>query len=373
MSTYVDIFSIFLNYLHLSHKFNPYVNSEILNKRSFLQLFQHMVRLKIIKTKKLYLALSLKKEDKLNYYGVKIMKKFFLLFTVLIFSGFICLAQDDSDSVDIDIDDCEDVHDWEWSFEDFDGFEFNGRPTIETPYGVANVGLKSIDKNFMNVGIAELRLGYAKLKNYKSGNVVKYNNHYLLLSNLSSELNSKSKNLQDLNPEMWRFGFGSISGYGYSFGNSAIIPYTSGSFMWTRLNVKDFSAFRMDSTDRKTLELFNESFRFGTITEGGLRVQLAPIISLNAGYERTVVFPRVLVWKFLGSAVIEGIAGGAIDAFVKEIMHNSPAAGPIVNFVLKNALSFGMYQLRHEKMNWPFKSAEPLYTDTWKVGLTFTF
>lgn len=301
------------------------------------------------------------------------IRKFFLLFSVLVFSGFICLAQESADSTD--------EWDWDWDEDEsewnFDDFSFRGRPTIETPYGVANTGLKSIDNDFMKAGIAELRLGYATQKDVKD-NIIKYSNKFLLVSNISNELKSKSNNTTDLNPEMWRFGFGAIDGYGYGFSNAAIIPYTSLSFMWTRLDVKNLNDFKQDTVrftpaEINNLELFNNSFRFGTMTEGGLRIQVIPLISVNAGYERTVVFPRVLVWKFLGSAVIEGIAIGAINEFVEEIMDNSPAAGPIVNFVLKNALSFGMYQLRHEKMNWPFKGANPLYSDTWKVGVTFTF
>jgi hypothetical protein len=135
----------------------------------------------------------------------------------------------------------------------------------------------------------------------------------------------------------------------------------------------DFYSSKLDDPEKLNLEAFNKTFRFGTTTEGGLRIQLVPVIALNAGYERSVIFPRLLVWKFAGSLLIEGVTTGAIDAFVKEIMEESPAAGPIVNFVLKNALSFGMQQLRHEKMNWPFKSVEPLYADSWKVGVTFTF
>jgi hypothetical protein len=51
----------------------------------------------------------------------------------------------------------------------------------------------------------------------------------------------------------------------------------------------------------------------------------------------------------------------------------SPAAAPIVNFVLKNGLSYGMYQLRKEKMNYPFESEAPILNDTFKIGVTFIF
>jgi hypothetical protein len=125
--------------------------------------------------------------------------------------------------------------------------------------------------------------------------------------------------------------------------------------------------------DDNTLKLFNDSFRFGTMTEGGIRIRFIPLISVNAGYERAIVFPRHLFWKHVGSMAIEWAGIGAIDFFVREVMDESPAAGPIISFILKNGLSYGMYQLRREKMNWPFDSAEPLTLDTWRFGLTFTF
>jgi len=61
------------------------------------------------------------------------------------------------------------------------------------------------------------------------------------------------------------------------------------------------------------------------------------------------------------------------DYFVEEVMSSTPAAGPIVNFFLKNGLSFAFYQLKRTKMNWPFASAAPLTYEAFKVGVKFTF
>jgi len=80
-----------------------------------------------------------------------------------------------------------------------------------------------------------------------------------------------------------------------------------------------------------------------------------------------------LFWKWAGSAVIEEVANGLLDVFIKEIFRSSPAAGPIVNFLLKNGLSYGIYELRQEKMNWPFSSAPPLAFDSFRFGITFTW
>jgi hypothetical protein len=44
-----------------------------------------------------------------------------------------------------------------------------------------------------------------------------------------------------------------------------------------------------------------------------------------------------------------------------------------VNFVLKTGFSYGFYELRKTKMNWPFNSVSPLMYESWKVGMSFEF
>jgi hypothetical protein len=94
---------------------------------------------------------------------------------------------------------------------------------------------------------------------------------------------------------------------------------------------------------------------------------------LDAGYERSIVFQRHLFWKWAGSGLIEAAAQGLLDGFIYKIFKSSPAAGPIVNFLLKNALAYGIYELRQEKMNWPFNSEAPIAFDQFKFGVSVVF
>ena len=80
-----------------------------------------------------------------------------------------------------------------------------------------------------------------------------------------------------------------------------------------------------------------------------------------------------MFWKQTGSFFIEGMGVVAIDYFVEEISNSSPVAGPIVNFILKNGFSYAYYQLKRNKMNWPFESETPLTYEAVKIGLKFTF
>jgi hypothetical protein len=75
----------------------------------------------------------------------------------------------------------------------------------------------------------------------------------------------------------------------------------------------------------------------------------------------------------LGSAAIEAAGDHAIDSFVRSILRSSPTAVPIVNLALKGGLSYGIYELRRTRMNWPYKGASPLLFEGFRAGLTFDF
>jgi hypothetical protein len=266
---------------------------------------------------------------------------------------------------------------WEWDRfkEEFDIWESrHSSPTISVTYGQSNIAINNFSESFKDASLPEVKLGYSKEKpSLHSENILKYSYRYIFLTNFETDLfeNSGSSAGNGLETSIWRFGFGRASGYGYKISNSSsIIPYYGYSIGWSRLNMKEVPT---NPVDKMKTDLFNESFRFGSSAEGGLRVKIIPAITLEAGYERSVVFQRHLFWKWAGSAIIEAASQGLLDSFINVIVDSSPYAAPIVNFILKNALSYGIYELRVEKMNWPFNSEAPLTLDQFKFGVTFNF
>ncbi len=249
--------------------------------------------------------------------------------------------------------------------------EFKGKPTISLDYGLSKLTTKNFDENFAKPNLLELKLGYTRERNNDvEENILDYNYKYFYVSNFSTDLAGSSSGGADLKTDMWRFGFGRSSGYGYELGSAAIIPYHTYSFEWSKLKMKDNP---LTANDQGISNLYNDSFRFGSSTEGGIRFKIIPNLALEAGYERSIIFPRHIFWKWVGSTIIEAAGQFGIDSFVNEILDSSPYAAPVVNFVLKNALSYGIYELRHEKMNWPFDTAAPLAYDQFKFGVTFVF
>ena len=300
--------------------------------------------------------------------------KILLVFFAIMISPII-LAQDDSTETEKD-------WDWHWNFNEWDDwddwkFDFGFRenhPAISLQYGLANLKRDDLKSQFVDPHLLELKLGYIKdRKAWDSESIIKHNYKFLYLSNQSNKLAGKNAVGSEIESSMWRFGFGRSSGYGYKLGESAaIIPYYSYTMNWSNINF-NYSLASTPDDEQNILKLYDESFRFGTSSEGGIRVKVINNVMLDAGYERSIVFQRHLFWKWAGSAMIETAAQGLLDGFIHEVFDSSPAAGPIVNFLLKNALAYGLYELRKEKMNWPFSSEAPIVYDQFKFGVTVVF
>jgi len=304
-----------------------------------------------------YQFLSLQEQEE------KMLKKLLLLSFIILLPFSASFAQDEDVTTDNKL-----YWEWEKYFWEKDTYKM---PTISLNYGFSQMNLNGFSSPLADPNLVELKLGFTTEKDFdESENVVSYNFQFFQLSNFSTDLSNMSSNNSKLKTEMWRFSFGRAKGYGYDFNSAAILPYYSYSLSWSRLNVRDSIT---NSIDKERADLYNEVFRFGTNTEAGIRFKIFSPLVLEASYERSIIFQRHLFWKWAGSVLIEAGGQWMLDEFIEEIMESSPAAGPIVNFVLKNALSYGMYELRQEKMNWPFKSAAPLAYDQFKFGISFLF
>lgn len=288
-----------------------------------------------------------------------------LLSALLLFLSVPSIAQEENEEKNKD-------KKWRWEFDDLDFSLKKSKPTISLQYGLSQSQRDDLNASIVDPALFEIKLGYIKDRTaWGKDNIIKHNFRYLFLSNISNNISGNDGSTDNVGTETWRFGFGRSSGYGYKLSESAaIIPYYTYTLNWSRV---DFQNDVTNENDQRILDYYDESFRFGTSSEGGLRIQFIDNIAIEAGYERAIVFQRHLFWKWAGSAVIEGAAQGLLDTFINEVFKSSPAAGPIVNFVLKNALAYGIYELRRDKMNWPFSSEAPLTFDQFKVGVTFVF
>jgi hypothetical protein len=255
--------------------------------------------------------------------------------------------------------------------EDESLIEIYHSPTISLCYGLSRNNLKGLNRSFADPGLAEIKLGFSsKEPEFERENIFKYDYVYFSVTNMSTDLKGES-NSGEIETDLWRLGLGWEDGYGYGLGKSSITLYNASGFGWSELKIKDKGIRPL--SDIALLDLWDGSFRFGTRTEGGVKIQFMPLLSFDAGYERAVVFSRFVFWESLMSMALEDGAQFLLDQFIDEIGESSPYAMPVVSFFLKNGLSYAVYELRKDKMNWPFDSAPPLCNDSFKFGLTFEF
>ena len=266
-------------------------------------------------------------------------------------------------------------HHWSHWENDFNFLHegFRGRPTLSFLYGFSNISLKNAQRTYANPDLMELKIGYtSKRSTWDDDNIFNYSNKYLQISYFSTEL-ANTPNNPDVQSKMWRLGFGKASGYGYDFGNFNLVPYHASGFSWSRVEMLPDKVQTLVAFPPSGLEDYDKTIRFGTSAEGGLKFTFADHYTIEAGYEKSIIFRKHLFGKWVMSSVIEDATQSLLDGFIDEILDRAPKAAPVVNFLLKNALSYGIYELRQSKMNWPFNTEPPLSFDQFKFGVTIVF
>lgn len=274
----------------------------------------------------------------------------------------------DSSKIKKDKDDFDDWNDYKNTFSE--------KPTIQLIYswnqGDYNKDIFSAD--FENINAAEVRIGWTKQKSLlENSNIHKFKYPYFFFNFMEKTLNSKEISLNDSNKYITKnvqFGFAEMKGYGYQFTpKSGLYLYHGGGISWNSINYEN----KPDSMNNSVLETYKGIMRFGQNFESGLKFQVYSPVSITASYNRSIVYPRHLFLQWAVGGLIEGIGQGIVDEFSKAVIKSSPKLGPIVNFVLKTGVSYGFYELRKTKMNWPFNSVSPLMYDSWKIGMSFEF
>jgi hypothetical protein len=257
----------------------------------------------------------------------------------------------------------EDVIDWAWPGKFY--------PFIETSMGLSQLIQNKFEGQMPEESLVELKLGYSQLKEYEKP-IWELDERFIYGSYLSDDIISL-KNLEsgDFSARTTRFGFGNRLGYGYLLKPLVLILYNQNGLNWTQLKTSDYRS--LTTEDMSILERYEDVYRFGMNTEGGIRLKFIKSLSFTTSYEIAVVYPRHVFWPWLGSYAILNITMGVVSSFTDDIARSSPVAGPIFYFLLKNGIALAYYQGVKNKMNWPFNSETPMMIETFKIGLSYTF
>lgn len=252
--------------------------------------------------------------------------------------------------------------DWAWKGE--------FKPYFEFSYGYAEPMHKLFESEFARNGSYEVKIGYSDISPFKKF-ILGMDERYLFGSYAKPDFNQIDSELTGVTTEATRFGFGNRLGFGYDIGGIQLLPYNQIQYVWTKFNPVDSTG--ISEEDRKILDRYAGTFRFGHSGEAGVKLQFAKTLAITAGYEFAVIYPRHIFWPWLGSHIIQDAALGIVSTFSEDIVNSSPLFGPLMYFLLKNGVAYAMYQGYKDKMNWPFDSETPVTMETFKIGASLTF
>ena len=273
--------------------------------------------------------------------------------------------------------------DWD-DFDDIAWVDINphATPMIELTYGLSEFKQKEFNGDFSKTGSFELKLGYSDTYEHWSESLIERNDNFIFGAYHSSDFISDDPLTNEFDFNVWQFGLGKREGYGFDLEPVQIIPYTQSSLVWNILKTdqipgapgtQDSVVYDSYLNDVGILDRYNNQIRFGNDYEAGVRVNVASFIDISGGFQFGTIYPRYMVWKQLGSFAVQTAGLALLDEFIEEIMDSSPAAGPLMNVLLKGAFNYAFYRLQQDKMSWPFISEAPLGYENFKFGVTFTF
>jgi opacity protein-like surface antigen len=291
------------------------------------------------------------------------MARILYLFIIVIFFSFSLFAQNQDDSNDSGDSEVAEVIDWAWKGKYY--------PYIEVTAGLAQFKHEKFEGTLPEEGLSEIKLGYSQIQQYEKI-IWELDQRYVFGSYMDEDVAGFTNPAPgDFKANVSRFGFGNRLGYGYHLGPIELLPFSQSGLVWTRIRTDTLND--LSQHDKDILARYENVFRFGMATEGGVQVQLLRSIAFVASYELAVIYPRHIFWEWLGSYMIIQTGLGMVSTFSDDIMKSSPLFGPIIYFVLKNGLAYAFYQGVKEKMNWPFDSETPMTMENIKFGISITF
>lgn len=247
-------------------------------------------------------------------------------------------------------------------------FKQKTHPFLKVNYGFTKFSHKSSLQKFNDVGNIELKLGYTRSKSKYKKYIFSVKERFVSI-NFNDKKYYKTTTKNPIELSNIQIGFGNGESFGYKMRNFKISFGTGKEFKWTKTSFNRMTIGK----DTLILDFYRDAFRFGDASASDITLEFFDFIGLNFNYNYGIVFPRHLFWKHLGSLVLEEATRSILSNYLDNVFKMRPAAGPVINFILRSSLSYLFYELKKDKMNWPFNTVSPLAYDSYRIGLKLTF
>ena len=253
------------------------------------------------------------------------------------------------------------------------------KPFLDVYYGNAQLSRQGMSGEISNTDIYGIAIGVKKEKEHKeSDEVIIQDKNGISLTLGSAQALQQSDSLYQGVPltntnalDFWSLGFINGMGYGYQWGSSTLMLTVEDNTSWTSINPRTYSLMQ-GPADWQNIIDFDGTMRLSSSMTSSLEFRVSNTVSLTGGYTWNQVMPRHLFWYWMGSEIIEGLAGNAVDRLIENFTEMSPKSQPVMHFVLKSAVLYGMKEMRRKYMNWPFETASPMNITYWNIGVGLT-
>lgn len=177
--------------------------------------------------------------------------------------------------------------------------------------------------------------------------------------------------------EGWRFGFRLASGHRLTaLDRSGLFLLHAGGWTWSYLH-PGIAPSGGDSLSNARAAADVETYRFshfGANTSATLGYSIAGMFTLEARYQRVLLYKNHTFFPWLGSIVLEGLAQTLLGIPLATAEKRNPHATAIATLILRSALSWGIYELRSTSgQHFPFKGNTPLLWDELRIGIGMQF
>lgn len=235
------------------------------------------------------------------------------------------------------------------------------------PYIVPNV----CDERFAPVYPLLFKYGFSRINPYMPVENRFYNaGEYVAIENITSHFHPKDWVKDGNTVDIWRFLGGYLNGYGYIISGHHYAFNHASYLGWAR---SDIELPSQNPDNQKILDKFDEKYRFTNGFEASVSMEMIENFYFKAAFNKSIIMPSFNFFEWMPGVLTELLIQRGIDAFGEQLLKRNPDIFPVANFLIKNSISFLLYELRKNKIFWPISSPAPLNVYYFSIGLNFVF